>query len=112
MKITISQFSVKQFQYFFDGISATLWQHWCVCLHCGAHRCSLPFTLSLFLRWPAIIFFLFATTMGRQKALNDDERAVIKGSAKGTTPDAIAHKIGRHVDTVKGFQKDSSPRKK
>ena len=51
--------------------------------------------------------------MGRQKALNGDEKAVIiKKSAKGITHDAIAQKIGRHVDTVKRFQKDPSPRKK
>ena len=33
-------------------------------------------------------------------------------SAKGTSPDAIAAKIGRHVDTVKRFQKNPTPRKK
>ena len=51
--------------------------------------------------------------MGRRKALTDDEKAVIiKESAKGTSPDAIAEKIGRHVDTVKRYQKDPTPRKK
>ena len=51
--------------------------------------------------------------MGRGKALTEDEKAVIiKESAKGTSPDAIAAKIGRHVDTVKRFQKNPTPRKK
>lgn len=51
--------------------------------------------------------------MGRGKALNDDEKAVIiKESAKGTSPNDIATKIGRHVDTVKRFQKNPAPRKK
>ena len=50
--------------------------------------------------------------MRRQKALHVDGKAVIiKESAKGTTPDTIAQKIGRHVDTVNRFQKDPSPRK-
>ena len=44
--------------------------------------------------------------MGRGKVLTEDEKAVIiKESAKGTSPYAIAAKIGRHVDTVKIFWK-------
>lgn len=51
--------------------------------------------------------------MGRGKALTDDEKAIIiKETAKGTSPDAIAEQIGRHVDSVKRFLKDPSPRKK
>ena len=51
--------------------------------------------------------------MGRGKALTEDEKAVIiKESAKGTSPDVIAAKIGCHVDTVKIFQKNPTPRKK
>ena len=79
---------------------------WCTSLFAAIH----PF---LVLRWPAIIAFLFATTMWRQKALNDDKKVVIiiESSAKGTTLGAIAKKIGQ-VDTVKRFQKDPSARKK
>ena len=50
--------------------------------------------------------------MGRGKALTEDEKAaIIKESAKGTSSDAIAAKIGRHVDKVKRFQKKSQTMK-
>lgn len=51
--------------------------------------------------------------MGRGKALTSKEKEIIiKESAKGISPDVIAAKIRRHIDTVKRFLKDPSPRKK
>lgn len=51
--------------------------------------------------------------MGRGKALTVNEKEVIiKESAKGTSLADIAQIIGRHIDTVKRFLKDPSPRKK
>ena len=51
--------------------------------------------------------------MGRGKALTDDEKAIIiKETAKVTSPNAIAEKIGRHVDSVKRYLKDPSAKKK
>ena len=58
-------------------------------------------------------FFEYFATMGLGKALTDKEKEVIiKESAKGTSFDVIAEITGRHVDTVKRFLKDPSPRKK
>jgi len=51
--------------------------------------------------------------MGRSRSLTEAEKAtIVKESAKGSSSEAIAKKLGRHVDTVKRFQKDPSPRKK
>ena len=51
--------------------------------------------------------------MGRAKGLTTDEKAtIIKESGKGTDARAIAISLGRHVDTVKRFLADPSPRKK
>ena len=51
--------------------------------------------------------------MGRAKGLTADEKAtIIKEIAKGTNAKDIAHSLGRHVDTVKRFVADPSPRKK
>ena len=51
--------------------------------------------------------------MGRGKASTEDEKdVIINKSAESTSPDAIAAKIDRHVDTVKRFQKNPTPRKK
>lgn len=51
--------------------------------------------------------------MGRAKGLTADEKAtIIKEIAKGTNAKDIAHSLGRHVDTVKRFVADPTPRKK
>uniref|UniRef100_A0A0L8H392 Tc3 transposase DNA binding domain-containing protein n=1 Tax=Octopus bimaculoides TaxID=37653 RepID=A0A0L8H392_OCTBM len=51
--------------------------------------------------------------MGRGKGLNKEEKSIImKESTKGTSLHVIAEKLGRHVDTVRRFLKDPSPRKK
>lgn len=51
--------------------------------------------------------------MGRAKGLTDDEKAnIIKNIAKGKDANDIAILLGRHVDTVKRFLADPSPRKK
>ena len=51
--------------------------------------------------------------MGRAKGLTTDEKAtIIKESGKGTDARAIAISLYRHVDTVKRFIADPSPRKK
>ena len=50
--------------------------------------------------------------MGRAKGLSADEKAIIiKEIAKGTNAKDIDHSLGRHVDTVKSFVADPSPRK-
>ena len=102
-----------QFQYLFlagyPPLMATLvclFTLWCISLFAAIHP-------SLILKVVGDNVFFFAPAMGRQKALNDDEKAVIiKESAKCTTPDAIAQKLGYHVNIAKKFQKDPSPRKK
>ena len=49
--------------------------------------------------------------MGRGKGLNEAEKAIIiKESAKGTSPDDIATKMGYRVDSVKRFRKDQEQR--
>ena len=51
--------------------------------------------------------------MGRAKVLTDVEKQIIiKETAKGTSTAVIARKLGRHIDTVRRFLKDPSPRKK
>ena len=51
--------------------------------------------------------------MGRAKGLTDDEKAtIVKKTAEGTDAKGIATSLGRHVDTVKSFLSDPSPRKK
>jgi len=51
--------------------------------------------------------------MGRAKGLTDDEKAtIIKEIAKGTDVKDKAISSGRHVDIVKHFVADLSPRKK
>ena len=51
--------------------------------------------------------------MGKAKGLTADEKAtIIKEIAKGTNAKDIAHSLDRHVDTVKRFVADPSPRKK
>ena len=50
--------------------------------------------------------------MGCRKDLNKGEKnIIIKEIAKGTTTEAIAEKINRHVVTVKRFLKNPSKRK-
>ena len=56
--------------------------------------------------------FIFNKNRTR-KAKNDAEKTIIiNESAKETSPDDIATKKGRHVYTVKKFQKDPAPREK
>ena len=51
--------------------------------------------------------------MGHGKVLIDKTKeVVIKESAIGTSLDVIPEILGHHVDTVKRFLKDPSPRKK
>lgn len=50
--------------------------------------------------------------MGSGKGQNDKGKAVIiDKTAKGTSRDAIAKKLGRHFDTARRFLKDPSPRR-
>jgi len=51
--------------------------------------------------------------MGRARGLTDAEKAkIVKDMAKGTPIKDIAASVGRHVDTVKRYLADPSPRKK
>lgn len=51
--------------------------------------------------------------MGRGRGFNDGEKAIIiKEIARGRNVSIIAESLGRHVDTVKRFITDPSPRKK
>ena len=50
--------------------------------------------------------------MGKAKDLTEAEKCIIvKEMAKGTPPEVIATSIGRHVDTVKRYLSNQSPRK-
>ena len=50
--------------------------------------------------------------MGKAKDLTESEKCIIvKDMAKGVPPKVIATFIGRHVDTVKRYLSNPSPRK-
>lgn len=50
--------------------------------------------------------------MGRARGLSDAEKAtIVKETGKGSSPRGIATKLGRHIDTIRRYLKNPSPRK-